>query len=261
MFKNLKSRVFRRLAWRRIKNSPTLLQIDFLGCKMLVRAHEEVGWRMVFNEFETADLQYFIEAIRSGDVVYDIGGNVGAYCISIGKTVSSATVVAFEPIPLNAALINVSRLLNQLQNVQIVQKCVSDRSGPIDFSLAEDSAYSSMFDTHRKTEIAKFACEAVSLDDFSAQAGRGPNVVKIDVEGAELKVLQGGVSIFGSATRPRLALIELFDKNLSVFDTSINEITQMMKGWGYRAYVLIDGRKEEFKPAHHNVHYNVFFEI
>lgn len=250
----------RRLAQRRVRLGPSIVQTDFFGCKVMVRPHEDVGRAMVFDEFETADLRHFMGAIRSGDLVFDIGGNVGAYCLPIAKANPTAAVVAFEPIPLNAALVNTSRLLNRLANVEVVPKCVSDTSGYVEFSLAEDSAYSSMIDTHRKAEVEKFSCECVSLDDFCRGRGRTPEVVKIDVEGAELKVLQGALGVFAGPHKPRLALIELYDKNLLVFGTEIAEVVRTMEDWGYRAYVLIDGRKEAFVAAHHNVHYNVFFE-
>jgi FkbM family methyltransferase len=217
---------------------------------------------MALGEFETDDLRHFMAAIRKGDVFVDIGANVGAYCVPIGHAFPDVNVFAFEPIPLNAALIQVSVLVNKLLNVQVVSKCVSDKTGVVEFSLAEDSAYSSMVDTHRKPEIAKLSCEAVTLDDFcSEQIRRIPDIVKIDVEGAELKVLNGGREIFGSPDkRPRLALIELYDQNLVVFGTSVAEVAVRMEHWGYQAYVLIEGQQVPFAREHHNVHYNVFFK-
>lgn len=250
----------RRLAQRRVRLGPNIVQTDFFGCKIMVRPHEDVGRAMVFDEFETTDLRHFMNAIRGDDVVLDIGGNVGAYCLPIAKTHPTAMVVAFEPIPLNAALMNTSRLLNRLTNLEVIQKCVSDSSGRVEFSLAEDSAYSSMIDTHRKAEVEKFSCECVSLDDYCRGRDRMPDIVKIDVEGAEQKVLQGARSIFAGPHKPRLALIELYDKNLIVFGATIAEVVRTMVDWGYRAYVLVNGRKETFVPAHYNVHYNVFFE-
>lgn len=216
---------------------------------------------MALGEFETDDLRHFIGAVRDGDVVFDIGANVGAYCVPIGKAHTQAKVYAFEPIELNAALIQVSLLANGVSNVRVVRQCVSDASGTVEFSLAEDSAYSSMLDTHRKSEITKFSCTATSLDDFCRQEGCRPNIVKIDVEGAELKVLQGAGTVFAAAeSRPRLVLLELYDQNLTVFGTSIDDVTSQMASWGYRPHVLIGGVEAPFEQAHYNLHYNVFFK-
>jgi FkbM family methyltransferase len=261
MIGTITHRLARRLAARRLRLGPSIVQTDFLGCQMLVRPQEDVGRNMALGEFETDDLRHFVGAIRPGDVVFDVGANVGAYCVPIAKAFPDAKVFAFEPIELNAALIQVSLLVNRLRGVRIVRQCVSDTSGVVEFSLAADSAYSSMVDTRRKSEVEKFQCAATSLDDFCAGEQCGiPDVMKIDVEGAELKVLQGAANLFADpGRRPRMVLIELYDQNLSVFGTSITEIIDRMADWGYRPYVLIDGARVPFARAHHNLHYNVFF--
>jgi FkbM family methyltransferase len=214
---------------------------------------------MALGQFEIDDLQHFLSAIKQSDVVFDIGANVGAYCVPSGLACPGASIHAFEPIELNASLIQVSLHLNHLKNVQVVRKCVSDRGGRVSFSLAEDSAYSSMIDTGRKAELERFECDAVSLDEYSADHIH-PNVMKIDVEGAELKVLDGARQLLSDPVRrPRLILIELYDQNLAPFGASIDKVTTRMADHGYRAYVLINGRQTPFEQKHHNSIYNVFF--
>lgn len=251
----------RRLAARSLRLGPTVVQTDFMGCRMLVRPQEEVGRSVALGEFETDDLQHFMSAIGKTDIVFDIGANIGAYCVPIGMARPDAQVHAFEPIDLNGSLIQVSLHLNRLHNVRLVRKCVSDRAGRVEFSLAEDSAYSSMVDTGRKAELQRFTCEAVPLDQYCAEQGDiHPDIVKIDVEGAELKVLHGAERLLADrAKRPRLLLIELYDQNLAAFGTSIGEVTAWMTGRGYRPYVLVDRRPVPFAAEHHNAIYNVFF--
>jgi FkbM family methyltransferase len=253
----------RRWAARRLRLGPPIVQTDFMGCKILVRPQEEVGRSVALGEFEIADLQHFVAAIGNGDVVFDIGANIGAYCVSIGRARPGAQVHAFEPIDLNGSLIQVSLHLNRLNNVQLVRKCVSDSAGRVEFSLAEDSAYSSMIDTGRKAELRRFICDTVALDQYCEEQGHvRPGLVKIDVEGAELKVLQGATQLFADPSRrPRLVLIELYDQNLAAFGTSIDEVTAWMTARGYDAYVLIDRVPVPFAHEHHNKIYNVFFAL
>jgi FkbM family methyltransferase len=261
LLKTIVERLSRREAYKRIRRGKPIVQTRFLDCELLVRAHEEVGRNIVVGDFEFDDLRHFLEHVRDEDLVFDIGANVGAYCVPIGRRFPQARVVAFEPIPLNAALIDVSILANRTANVEVVRACVTDAPGTVEFSVSEDSAYSSMIATQRKAEAGRLVCRAVSLDDYVLdRALPSPDVVKIDVEGAELKVLQGAVRLFSEDSRPRFVMIELFDKNLQTFGTSIGEIVAWMTQRHYRPYVLIDGRKEPFEARHHNVHYNVFFE-
>jgi FkbM family methyltransferase len=252
----------RRLAARRLRLGPPVVQSRFMGSQILVRPHEDVGRNMALGEFEIQDLQHFIAQVHDGDTVFDIGANVGAYCVTIGNAHRGATVHAFEPITINASLIHVSLHLNRLENVHVVQKCVSDQAGRVSFSLAADSAYSSMIDTGRKAEIRRFECEAVTLDAYCHEAGGiSPDLLKIDVEGAELRVLQGAAGIFGAKNRPRLVLIELYNQNLRAFGTSIDEVCAWMTERGYRAYVLVDGAPVAFASEHHDRLYNVFFVL
>jgi hypothetical protein len=57
-----------------------------------------------------------------------------------------------------------------------------------------------------------------------------------------------------------LVLIELYDPNLRAFGTSISEVVTFLEQVRYRPYILIEGNKVPFKPAHYNRYYNVFFE-
>lgn len=253
----------RRWAARRLRLGPIVVQTEFMGCRMLVRPQEEVGRSVALGEFEIDDLHHFMSAIGKTDVVFDIGANIGAYCVPIGRARPDAEVHAFEPIDLNGSLIQVSLHLNRLQNVQLVRKCVSDSAGRVEFSLAEDSAYSSMIDTGRKAQLRRFTCDTVALDQYcDEQGGIHPDIIKIDVEGAELKVLQGAKQLFADPSRrPRLVLIELYDQNLVAFGTSIDEVTAWMNRHGYIAYVLVDRVPVPFAVEHHNKIYNVFFAL
>lgn len=254
-------RLARRRTNRQITSGPAIRQTRFLGCDLLVRAHEDVGRSIILGDFESDDLRHFASLLNDADVVFDIGANVGAYCMPISRLRPGARVYAFEPIPLNAALLRASVLANSASNVEVVESCVSDASGSVIFSVATDSAYSSMVDTRRKPEQMRIACEAVTLDDFCARrALKGPDVVKVDVEGAELKVLEGASALFSARERrPRVVMLELYDQNLRPFGASVPDVVALMQRWNYEAYVLVDNGPTAFRPEHHNVHYNVFF--
>src|SRR3546814_7747030 len=102
-----------------------------------------------------------------------------------------------------------------------------------DLSLSEDSAYSSLIDTRRKGVFETVSVQTISIEDFCSQNSCIPNILKIDVEGAEMKVLKGASNIFSdSRFSPRMVMIELSDQKLRLYDTSIGVNVSIMSFYG-----------------------------
>lgn len=240
-----------------------VVEADYMNSKVLVRPNEDVGLQILTGIFEKNDLVYFLSQLEDEDLFFDIGANVGLFSIVVAKSNVTIKVHAFEPIPLNAHLFQASLGLNKIESVKVNECCVGDFVGEVEFSLAADSAYSSIHDTGRLPEIKKLKTKITTLSDYVQSNGiRKVDVLKVDVEGAEKLVLDGAKSIFiDNATRPRLVLMELFDQNFKQFKTSIIEVVKLLEGYGYRPFIIEDGRKKEFMPRHHNFFYNVFFEL
>lgn len=57
-------------------------QAEYIGCQILVRANEDVGLLILAGSFEKTDLMYLLTKLRSGDIFFDIGANVGLFSIS-----------------------------------------------------------------------------------------------------------------------------------------------------------------------------------
>lgn len=253
----LKRRVL--IAWSKIRSEMVLA--EFLGCHLFVRANEDVGKSILAGDFEIDDIRYFEKHIQANDVVLDIGANIGAYCITSGKHYVGARIFAFEPIPMNAQLIRASILLNGISNVQVIQKCVADYCGKTEFSISTDSAYSSMMDTMRRPEQQVIQAEVIRLDDFCAENQiEQIGLIKVDVEGAEERVINGAKELLTGAKPPRLIMMELYDNNLKIFGSSISKVIEKMASYGYSPYVLVNKTKVTFEDKHHNEYYNVFFE-
>ena len=132
--------------------------------------------------------------VKSGDVVYDIGANVGFFSVIAARLVGEqGAVYAFEPLPANAAQLRHNIDLNGFEQVHIFEYAVSNQSGQGELLIAANvggSALSTADPPPDQTGI--MPVEVVAIDDLiPAQVLRPPSAVKIDVEGAELDVLQG----------------------------------------------------------------------
>jgi FkbM family methyltransferase len=132
--------------------------------------------------------------LAQGEVFYDIGANVGFFALAGARHVGPAgAVYAFEPAPENAAAIRASAALNGLENLEVIEKAAGRAAGRDRLLLVEDLSWSHLESQgwHPRT-VDTVEIEIVTIDDLVADGRlRPPQLVKIDVEGAEVDVLAG----------------------------------------------------------------------
>jgi FkbM family methyltransferase len=147
--------------------------------------------------FERAEQDVFARTVKSGDVVYDLGANVGFYTLLAAKLAGpTGHVVAFEPVPRNLGYLRRHLALNECENVTVVPAAVSDRSGTSRFRDGPEHTVGSL------TTSDGYEVNVVTLDAFD---GPLPRIIKIDVEGAEGDVLRGASRVLREA-RPIVLL-------------------------------------------------------
>jgi FkbM family methyltransferase len=128
------------------------------------------------------------------EVLYDVGANVGFFALAGARLVGPAgAVYAFEPVPDNAAAVRAGAALNELRNVEVIEKAAGRAAGRDRLLLVEDLSWSHLESrgAHpRATDSVDI--EIVAIDDLVAAGQiRPPHLVKIDVEGSEIDVLAG----------------------------------------------------------------------
>jgi FkbM family methyltransferase len=242
--------------------APRVVQVSVNGARLLVLANEDVGRRIaLLRRYEPRDTALLARLVRGGDVCVDVGANTGYYTMLMAARARRGAVHAFEPVRLNFLLLEAGAALNGWSHVVANHAAVGDRDGTIEFSEAVDGAYSSLVAVGRKAETRRFETAIVRLDGYARRHGVRPDVIKVDVEGAEALVLEGAAGLLADeATRPRAAMLELVDRNLAVYGSSVERIVARLADFGYRPfYAGEDGRARPFERAHANVYENVFF--
>jgi FkbM family methyltransferase len=143
-----------------------------------------------------------VESLRPGGVLYDIGANAGFMTLLGSRLVGEqGSVVAFEPLAENVALLEENLRLNGIENVLVLAVAASARSGKAQMLLPDDLTGASLVDHTGQVEIReRRQVETLRIDE-AVSDGRlpEPTVVKIDVEGAELEVLDGLKETLGRA--------------------------------------------------------------
>jgi FkbM family methyltransferase len=194
-------------------------------------SHAHFG-SIAFGNLETAVQEAMVRHLGDGGVFYDIGANLGFFAM-LGAHLAGLQrghVYAFEAAPDNAEAIRSNAALNGIGNVTVIAKAVAASSGRGRLQVVDDQSWSKLenYGEHPYTEQV-IDVDLIAIDDLIAAGElRPPTVVKIDVEGAELAVLEGMSSTI-DAYRPAI-ICELHDTH--------SEFVVAMRAHGYRVINL-----------------------
>jgi FkbM family methyltransferase len=179
-----------------------ILRGPLRGKKWIVGAGHHACWA---GTYEVDRLVAFGETISRGNSVYDVGANVGIYTLLASvKSGPTGKVFAFEPLERNLKHLRRHVMLNQMQNCKILGTAVSNVDG-----IRRFSTESWDFSMGRLSPEGEIEVRSVTLDScvYGVEALKPPNVIKIDVEGAEAEVLEGATRVL-SEFRP-LVFVEV----------------------------------------------------
>jgi FkbM family methyltransferase len=197
-----------------------------------------------FGNYELDETNFLKSVFTDGDVFLDIGANLGWYSLVLGRNCPSSRIFAFEPIPSTVEVMEKNIRLNQLDNIQAVCMGVFNKVDELDFLFAPDvSGATSLKLTGQdrgRTSIQNVACQTTTIDIFCATHHIAPSLLKIDVEGAELMVVEGAEKTLNGTP---IILVELLRKWSKAFGYHPNDVFALLGRYGYQAWVFReDGR-------------------
>jgi FkbM family methyltransferase len=187
---------------------------------------------------EEAEAAAVRSSLSEGDTFLDVGANHGSYSIIASKQVGkNGLVVAVEPQPQMAALVERSLAANAESPFQVHKFACSDRDGQADFYVpCSTSGSAGLFPKfsaaarHSKiTAQLKRFDEAVDWEKFP-----GNILLKLDVEGSELAVLRGACDLI-RARQPRV-MIEINPKSSQAAGITVVETVRFLQDLGYSQF-------------------------
>jgi len=231
--RTLLERLLRPLRFRR------RLPATFGGIPIVVSP--SAGLKFAFRSSERLDPELLRSArrlVRPGDVVWDVGANVGLFSYASAYLAgTNGRVLAFEPDTWLVALLRQSSRLQPDTSapVEILPVAIAASEDIRRFSISRRSRAASFLSEYGGSQTGgtseTHSVLAVSLDWLCMRLPN-PSVIKIDVEGAELEVLQGAAHVI-RALRPRF-LVEVSSANAP-------EIARILLDSGYDLY---DGEED-----------------
>src|SRR6476469_4823234 len=168
------------------------------------------------------DIVLLDEYLKPTDIAWDIGANSGTYALHLSRLASQ--VFAFEPVPHNADILADVKKRAKLRNLTISRLAISDRVGRARMTIPTTGFYGGFY----LAQLADYGDLDVELSTVDALIAAGvpePDLLKCDVEGAELQVLRGAKELI--KRRHPVWLLETFE----------NEPVDLLRRWGYSAFV------------------------
>jgi FkbM family methyltransferase len=183
-------------------------------------------------EREAHDL--FVSWLRPGIRVLDLGANMGRYSLYAACATSrQCRVLAVEAEPMTFHVLVRNLELNSLLHVVAPRHCaVWDGADTLDFFPARDGRSSAGASWSGMLVDPPCKVEALPADEICRQSDFLPDIVKMDIEGAECRALRGMSRVLREA-RPKL-LLELHPAAISEIGGSIAEVDSILRALGYR---------------------------
>jgi FkbM family methyltransferase len=170
---------------------------------------------------------------QPGDVVFDIGAHLGKYVVGFADRLQGqGTIVAFEANPVTAAHLDEIVSLNGLSDlVRVVHAAVGQQAGILSMTIHGDGCDAAQ-------SLAAGAGPAVevrmtTVDRFVEESGLVPRLIKIDVEGYELKVLEGARQTL--LEHAPVVCCEIHPRQLDALGASAPAVERFLADAGYDA--------------------------
>jgi FkbM family methyltransferase len=190
---------------------------------------------MNFGGYETGDADLLYSLINDGDIIFDIGANIGWYTISMAKRFPASAIYAFEPLPATFNNLQKNITINEVKNVVQNNFGFSSEEKTLTFySSPHTSVSNSARNITGDDEAVATDCKVKRLDDFVSTQKLKIDFIKCDVEGAELFVFEGGLNTI--INHKPVVFTEMLRKWAAKFNYHPNNIVELFSQAGYKCF-------------------------
>ena len=215
--------------------------IELDGRKMYL--DEKDSLKLSIKDFSPALVKFWKSVVSKGDIVIDLGANIGFFtCLFAQLVGETGKVYAFEPGPDNCKLIRKNLEVNGYKNVVLEQKAVSNKSGKIKLYFSYSSVDHQIYETDEKRDSIDIDC--ITLDDYFSEMDVSINVIKSNIQGSDCAGIQGAEKIIKNSKNLNYMSVEFDPDNLRSFNSDPEEFLDILLKMDYKLYdILAYGNK------------------
>jgi FkbM family methyltransferase len=193
---------------------------------------------LYLGQFEHDVIDFLSYYLKPGMIVFDVGANIGVYSLLSAKYVGEhGTVHSFEPTPDIFSRLCANVKLNGFICIHPNQLAVAEKSGTSTFYLYKHNGMNSLARQDWVGEpLGQIEVKTISIDEYVCIKGLNKvDLLKIDVEGAELAVLKGARSLLCSVNPP-IVVCEFCDKTTRNFGYQVSSLRDFLESVGYQLF-------------------------
>jgi FkbM family methyltransferase len=217
---------------------------DWWGSELWLNPHYHLDFTIIaFGFYDKALHRYIDRTVRPGMTCFDVGGNIGAVATHLAKNVGpTGRVHVFEPVPDLRARLDKNLARNGWGRVVSVHQCaLSNATGEARLAVAgldaDNQGLASLVAAGTDRLTGTLTVRTVTLDDFVAERRIDRiDFMKIDIQGAELLLLEGGRQTLAEL-RPEL-IVEVSPADMAGIGKNSRDLLRALEGCGYRIHEL-----------------------
>jgi len=223
--------------------------ILFNGYKIFLDSVDAINLSTWSKDFEPYEMLILKSEVKPGNVVIDVGANIGMYTLLATKLVGNVgKVYSFEPDPISFSNLKRNVLENNIENVVLINKAASSKTGTSKLSISPSQNQATRMKNYLiKDEInsKKYTViETVSLDDFFENKSKKVDVIKMDIEGSEFEALKGMKNLIDKNDEIKL-FFEFNPFTLNRLKVDIPKFLDYLIGFNFIIYHIDEEKKKK----------------
>lgn len=228
------------------ENNPYILRTIQKNYMLLDRYDSGISRDLLADTVREPYLTQMIhEEIKFGDVVFDIGANIGYYTLQEARKVGEkGLVLAIEPAKMNCDLlqknIELNKLLNvfpQRYNIEVMQCAIGNEDKKVNINISSLRNLCSISETRDVKKVEEV--EMLTLDTLIEKVKAYPDAIRMDVEGFEYEIIKGMKKLLGQTEKHLKIFMEL---HCDILLEKQAEMCEMLKYTGFTV------KKASFEP-------------